>query len=149
MKVASVRQLRAIEAAVDRSVMSYERMMQNAGAAASALLQRRCAISNASKITILIGKGNNGGDGLVMARDLSRSTDADIRLYLLEARDLSDKNYQAALSDGLSLTVATDDVDGQRLTRLIMDADIIVDALLGIGGRPPLRGEAAQAAENG
>ena len=72
MKVASVRQLRAIEAAVDRSVMSYERMMQNAGAAASELLQRRCVISNASKITILIGKGNNGGDGLVMARDLSR-----------------------------------------------------------------------------
>ncbi|MCY3914844.1 MAG: NAD(P)H-hydrate dehydratase [Chloroflexi bacterium] len=144
MKVASVRQLRAIEAAADRSVMSYERMMQNAGAAASALLQRRRAITNASKITILIGRGNNGGDGLVMARDLARSTDADISLYLLETRDLSDKNYQAALSAGLSLTVATDDGDGQSLTRLIMDADIIVDAVLGIGGRPPLRGEAAK-----
>ncbi|MCY3866593.1 MAG: NAD(P)H-hydrate dehydratase [Chloroflexi bacterium] len=144
MKVASVRQLRAIEAAADRSVMSYERMMQNAGAAASQLLQRRRAITNASKITILIGRGNNGGDGLVMARDLARSTDADISLYLLEAREPNDKNYQAALSAGLTLTVATDDGDGQSLTRLIMDADIIVDAVLGIGGRPPLRGEAAK-----
>ncbi len=144
MKVASVRQLRAIEAAADRSVMSYERMMQNAGAAASACLQRHCAIDNATRIVILIGKGNNGGDGLVMARDLARTTDADIRLYLLEARDLSDKNYQAALSDGLPLTVATDDCGGQSLTRFIMNTDILVDAVLGIGGRPPLRGEASK-----
>lgn len=144
MKVASVRQVRAIEAAADRSVMSYERMMQIAGAEASALLQRRCAIDSATKIVILIGKGNNGGDGLVMARDLARSTDADIRLYLLEARDSNDKNYQAALSDGLSFTLATDDIDGEALTRFLLDADIIVDALLGIGGRPPLRSEAAK-----
>ncbi len=144
MKVASVGQLRAIEAAADRAVMSYERMMQNAGAAASAMLKRRCAIDNATKITILIGKGNNGGDGLVMARDLARSTDAAISLYLLELRDPSDKNYQAALSEGLSLTLAAEDRDGQRLARFIMDADIIVDAVLGIGGRPPLRGEAGK-----
>lgn len=144
MKVASVRQLRAIEAAADRSVMSYEQMMQNAGAEASELLQRRCAIYSATKIVMLIGKGNNGGDGLVMARDLAQSTDAAISLYLLEARDLSDKSYHAALSDGLSLTVAADDCDSQRLSRFIMDADIIVDAVLGIGGRPPLRGAAAK-----
>ena len=147
MKVATVRQLRAIEAAADRSVMSYERMMQNAGAAASALLQRHCAIDSATNITILIGKGNNGGDGLVMACDLARSTDAAIRLYLLEQRDLSDKNYQAALNEGLSLTLAAEDRDGETLARFIMDADIIVDAVLGIGGRPPLRGEAGKLLE--
>lgn len=147
MKVASVRQLRAIEASADRSVMSYQRMMQNAGAAASDLLQRRFAISNATKITILIGIGNNGGDGLVMARDLARSTGADIRLYLLEARESSDKNYLAALNAGLPLTVATEDGNSQRLTQLILTADIIVDAVLGIGGRPPMRGEAAKLLE--
>jgi len=144
MKVTSVRQLRAIEAAADRSVISYEQMMQNAGAAASALLQRRCAIDSAAKIVILIGKGNNGGDGLVMARDLAQSTDAAISLYLLESRDFSDKNYQAALSAGLKLTMANDEGDDQGLTRAIMDADIIVDAVLGIGGRPPLRGKASK-----
>lgn len=144
MKVTSVRELRAIEAAADRTVMSYDQMMQNAGAAASALLQRRFATDSATTITILIGKGNNGGDGLVMARDLARSTDAAINLYLLESRDLSDKHVQAALSDGFSLTMAAEDHDGQRLTRFVLDADIIVDAVLGIGGRPPLRGEAAK-----
>lgn len=144
MKVASVRQLRAIEAAADRAVMSYDQMMQNAGAAACALLQRRCAIDSATKITLLIGKGNNGGDGLVMARVLAHSTDAAVSLYLLESPDQSDKNYQAALNEGLSLTLAAEDRDGRMLTRLIMVADIIVDAVLGIGGRPPLRGEAAK-----
>jgi len=144
MKVASISQLREIEAAADRSLMSYEQMMLNAGAAASALLQRRCRISAATKITFLIGKGNNGGDGLVMAHNLALSTDADTRLYLLDPRDSADKNYQAVLSDGLSVTLATEDHDGQRLACLIASADIIVDAVLGIGARLPLRGSAAK-----
>ena len=144
MKVASISQLREIEAAADRSLMSYEQMMLNAGAAASALLQRHCTISSATKITFLIGKGNNGGDGLVMAHNLALTTDANIRLYLLDPRDSADKNYQAVLSDGLSVTLATEDHDGQRLAYLIASADIIVDAVLGIGARLPLRGEAAK-----
>ncbi len=145
MKVASISQVREIEAAADRSLMSYEQMMLNAGAAASALLQRRCRISSATKITFLIGKGNNGGDGLVMAHNLALSTAADIRLYLLAPRDSADKNYQAVLSDGLSVTLAAEDHDGRQLACLIASADIIVDAVLGIGARLPLRGKAAKA----
>ena len=73
VKVAGVRELRRIEATADQSVMSYAQMMREAGeAAASAFIaselfrQRRRAES-----LFLIGKGNNGGDGLVMARDLA------------------------------------------------------------------------------
>ena len=140
MKVASVRELREIEAAADRSIMSYERMMLNAGAAASRLLQQRRNIDAATRITCLIGKGNNGGDGLVMARDLALSTEAQVSLYLLQARDHADTYYRAALEARLPVTLATDDGDRRRLKHLVLEADIIVDALLGIGARPPLRG---------
>jgi NAD(P)H-hydrate epimerase len=144
MKVASVPEVREIEAAANRSVMSYEQMMRNAGLAASEHLQRRCTINAGTKITFLIGKGNNGGDGLVMAHDLANSTEADIRLYLLQPRDSADKNYQAILADRLPLTQATDDLDGPLLKDLILSADIIVDAVLGIGARLPLHGKVAK-----
>lgn len=147
MKVASISQIREIEAAADRSLLSYEAMMLRAGAAASASLQRRLTITATTQIAFLIGKGNNGGDGLVMAGELARSTGADITLYLVDPRDPSDKPYQAALRAGLSVALAGDDQDGQQLAGLIQSADIVIDAVLGIGARLPLRGEAALALE--
>lgn len=147
MKVASIGELREIEAAADRSVMSYQQMMLRAGAVASASLQRRCKISSATRITLLIGKGNNGGDGLVMARELAQSTQAQIGLYLLYPREPSDANFRALLDTQAVVTLAADDRDGAELRRLLMSADIMVDALLGIGARLPLRGEVARALE--
>ena len=143
MKVVSVRAMRNIEAAADKSVMSYEQMMRNAGAAASAYLQNRWSITAATQVVFLIGKGNNGGDGLVMALDLAQSTAADISLYLLEARGKADKHIQAARDQNLTITLASEDSDGQRLSELIFGADIIVDALFGIGLRLPIRKVAA------
>ncbi len=143
IKVAGVQQIRAIEAAADRSVMSYAEMMLRAGQAASAALQRLCPIRAASKIVFLIGKGNNGGDGLVMAYDLAQHTGAEIQLYLLEARSPADANFQAILDIGLPVTLAQQDPTGQTLSALLQNATIIVDALFGIGLRPPLRDPAA------
>ncbi|MDE2748712.1 MAG: NAD(P)H-hydrate dehydratase [Chloroflexota bacterium] len=143
MKVASLRIVREIEAAANRSGLSYQQMMRNAGRAASGYLRRRCALDSATRITFLIGKGNNGGDGLVMANDLATSTDAVIALYLLEPRAAADENFQAAASLGLSRTQAAADPDGRLLRELVIGADIIVDALLGIGLRLPLQGLAA------
>ena len=147
VKVASVREVRRIEAAADRSVMSYAQMMLKAGEAAGAFLQARFPIGAGDRIVFLIGKGNNGGDGLVMARDLAAATKAAIHLYLLEPRDAEDSNYQSALEAGLPVDLATDDYDGKRLNELIKSADVIVDALFGIGLRPPLRPATAKVLE--
>ena len=148
VKVASVREVRRIEAAADRSVMSYAQMMLKAGEAAGAYLQARCPIDAGDRIVFLIGKGNNGGDGLVMARDLAQTTQAAVHLYLLESRDAGDSNYQSALEAGQSVDLATDDADGGKLSELIESADVIVDALFGIGLRPPLRPAAARVQEH-
>ena len=143
IKVATVSELRKIEAAANRSIMSYAQMMVNAGQDASACLQRRCDITSETRILFLIGKGNNGGDGLVMAHDLARNTAADIRLYLLEARDLDELPLEDAALEGLAATALYDDRDKTQLTRWTREADIIVDAVFGIGARLPLGGEAA------
>lgn len=143
MKVATTREVREIEAAADRAGASYEQMMLNAGAAASRALQQRWTVDASTRITFLIGKGNNGGDGLVMAHCLANSTKADISLYLLEPRSPADENYRKALDAGPAVALATDDDDRQQLKDMLLAADIVVDAMLGIGARLPLRGIAA------
>ncbi len=141
IKVASVAEIRAIEAAADRAGHSYARMMLRAGRAASSCLQSRMAINDATAALVLVGKGNNGGDGLVMALDLARETVALVRLYLLEARD--DQHFRAARDAGLPITLAAEDSDGAILAKWLSEATVIVDALFGIGARLPLRGPAA------
>ena len=145
--VASVEEMRAIEAAADRSGISYAQMMLNAGQAASRYLQRRIALNKESVVIFLVGKGNNGGDGLVMARDLVQETSADIRLYMLEARGEDDTHFQAAVDAGVGVTLAADDSDGEILSDWIREATAIVDAIFGIGLRLPLRGGAATVLE--
>jgi len=143
IKVATVSELRQIEAEADRSIMSYAQLMANAGADASACLQRRFDIRPETRILFLIGKGNNGGDGLVMAHDLAQNTAADIRLYLLQARALDELPLEDAALEGLPATALYEDRDKTQLTKWAREADIIVDAIFGIGARLPLGGEAA------
>ena len=144
MKVAAIADVRRIEAAADASLMSYQQMMLQAGQAASDYLCQRLDITAQTRIAFLIGKGSNGGDGLVMAHHLSQHTPAQIRLYLLEARTPDDPNFAAVLEAGLFIGLAANDRDNRLLRNLINSADVIVDALFGIGLRLPLRGEAAK-----
>ncbi len=143
IKVASVEEIRAIETAADRSGISYEQMMLNAGQAASTYLQTRIAINESPVIMFLVGKGNNGGDGLVMALDLARRTTADIRLYLPETRGEDDKVFKAAQDAGIAIVFAADDKQGRILEKWIREAVVIVDSLFGIGLRLPLRDRAS------
>ncbi len=147
IKVASVAKMREIEAAADRSVMSYAQMMANAGEDASAFLQRQVTITAETAILFLIGPGNNGGDGLVMAYDLARHTAADIRLYLLQERDFSEVPFQDSSVKQLRAAALANDRDKIQLAEWVREADIIVDALFGIGARLPLGGGAAEILE--
>ncbi len=147
IKVASVAEMREIEAAADRSVMSYAQMMVNAGEDASAFLQRQVTITAETAILFLIGPGNNGGDGLVMAYDLARHTAADIRLYLLPERNFSEVPFQDSSVKQLRTEALANDRDKIQLAEWVSEADIIVDALFGIGARLPLGGGAAEILE--
>ena len=144
MKVVTVEQMRQLEAAIDESLFSYQQLMQAAGQSAADYLSRRLDVNAQTTITFLIGKGNNGGDGLVMAHELASRTAAQIRLYLLEARNDGNVNFAAVSDDGLFVANATDDHDMRLLKSMISSSDVVVDALFGIGLRLPLRGTAAK-----
>ena len=139
MKVVSVEAIRHIEANVDASIMPYKQMMLNAGHAAGKYLINYLNITSETRITLLIGKGNNGGDGLVIAHYLAQHSLANIQLYMLESRSQDDQNYKAIVEDNLRVAYANDDQDSDTLKNMIEDADVIIDALFGIGIRLPLR----------
>lgn len=135
--------MREIEAAADASGLSYARMMENAGHAlatrARALLARR----KPAQLLVLVGTGNNGGDGLVAARLLAQEAGFRVCCYLLRPR-ANDPLLERACAAGAEIVAADEDAQQARLDTLCAGADLIIDALLGIGLRLPLRTNAAR-----
>ncbi len=158
MRVLTVEEMRRVEAAADAGGHSYADMMERAGhAVAQALLARQDL--EKQPVLVLVGPGNNGGDGLVAARYLAEAG-AEVACYLLKPRDKDDPNLQAACACGLLVADATQDVDstgspyhpegveGQAdwhiLREWVAKAAVIIDALLGTGVHLPLRGTVAK-----
>lgn len=121
-------------------------LMENAGRNAATLLHERAP---AARIAIVCGKGNNAGDGFVIARHL-HTLGHEVRLVL--ACDPADYRGDAAINwhvvETMGLpaqTLATASRD--RWERALAGADWIVDALLGTGAIGPPRGPIATAIE--
>lgn len=143
-KVVSVEHMRRIEAAADASGVSYDQMMENAG---EAIADRALSILDGklnARVVILTGPGNNGGDGLVAGRLIAEAGHTQVQYYMLKHRDDTDANYATARSAGCHFSYAEDDVDFQILTEFIRNADLVLDALFGIGIRLPLHDAAAK-----
>ncbi|MCE2490877.1 MAG: NAD(P)H-hydrate dehydratase [Anaerolineae bacterium] len=146
MRIASVSQMRRIEAEADSSGLSYLQMMENAGQALADRIGAHLSQKHEAHVLLLIGAGNNGGDGLVAARTLAEGGRMRISCYLLRERS-GDPLLASARSAGASIRLATEDPQRNVLEALCADADLVVDALLGIGLRLPLRDDVAQLLE--
>jgi len=143
LKVMTTEQIRAVEQAADQAGYSYAELMGRAGRAAADRAKRMLRDLADPQITLLIGPGNNGGDGMVtglfLAQDLPS---ANVRFYQLSPRQ--DDFTEVARQAGLMIVNAKDDHDKRLLRNMVASADLVVDALFGIGVRLPLRDEAAR-----
>jgi NAD(P)H-hydrate epimerase len=79
---------------------------------------------------VLIGPGNNGGDGLVAARHL-HDAGAEINIYLLKPRD--DEHLAALQQRGVFIAALPDDQGLLTLREWSSSCAVVVDALLGTG----------------
>jgi NAD(P)H-hydrate epimerase len=144
-KILTVEQMHALEAAADKAGLTYADMMQTAGRAVADRVEELIAElpSPDARVAILVGKGNNGGDGLVVAKLLAAETSAIINLFLTEPRDESDPVFAAVREAGLfPIEGPTDAEQGFRVLKtMVSNADIIVDALLGTGATLPIKGD--------
>ncbi len=104
-------------------------------------LQRRGRRIYGSKVTVLAGKGNNGGDGLFAAARLAAR---GMRTTAVLTADSTHPEALAAFlaAGGRAHRLAADNVED--LAVLAAGDDAIIDAVLGTGARGGLRGAAAE-----
>jgi len=143
IKVFSVAEMVAAEKASDATGNSYDEMMEKAGMTIADAIIERFPVTG-RKVTILVGPGNNGGDGLVAGRYLAKSG-ADITFYMYRARDPeSDHNLVQVLDLNLPVTLNVEDEDHHVLRAYLAGADIVIDGLLGTGVTRPIEGNLAR-----
>jgi len=96
------------------------------------------------KILVLVGPGNNGGDGLVAGRYLAEAG-ADVAFYLFRQRDpAKDVNFAKIQTMGLFAVTADFDQRYRVLRTRLAITDLIIDGLLGTGVARPIGGDLAK-----
>ncbi|TEU21867.1 MAG: NAD(P)H-hydrate epimerase [Anaerolineales bacterium] len=140
MKVVTTEEMRRIEKAADAGGLSFATMMENAGRAVAEACQRGQRMGSGDRrILVLVGPGNNGGDGLVAARYL-HDAGTQVQLYIGKRRLEDDDNYALTQERGIVTIRAKDDPNLESLKELLHEADVIVDAFLGTGVSKPIEG---------
>ena len=143
MKLFTVSQMVAAEKTADSQGNAYAQMMETAGRSLAEAIIARWLVANAS-ILVLVGPGNNGGDGLVAGRYLAEAG-ADVAFYLFKPRDpATDENYAKIQQMGLFAVEAAFDQRFRVLRTRLNITDILIDALLGTGVTRPITGDLAK-----
>jgi len=145
MKIVSAAEMREIDRVTsERFEIPSITLMENAGSAVARFILSD--YPQAERVGILCGKGNNGGDGFVVARKLVEAGRA-VRVLLLsdpaELRGDAAAMFQDMLQRLQPLQIAplivreASGLDSSDAAE-IFAADVIVDAILGTGFRPPV-----------
>ncbi|MBI4497081.1 MAG: NAD(P)H-hydrate dehydratase [Chloroflexi bacterium] len=138
MKVVTVAQMRELEARAGASGISTDALMARAGLAVARSVRTLLGGAAGRRSLVLVGPGNNGGDGLVAARHL-RDWGAEVRLYLLAERR-ADANLERTRARSLPECRADQDSGGVALDAWLGWAECVLDAVLGTGRARPLEG---------
>ena len=145
MKIVTAAEMREIDRATSEKFgVPSLTLMENAGAAVADHVSA-FQLGN-ERIVVLCGKGNNGGDGFVAARLLHEKGRSVQVILLADPADL--KGDAAAmygkLPIGATIVRSSDELKSDRV-RELLSADVIVDAILGTGFKPPVGGLYADA----
>lgn len=144
MKVVTAQEMRQID---ERAIREYGIpgvvLMENAGLQVVRAMEKRYPDLRRRRVALLAGKGNNGGDGWVIARHL-HNAGVSVKTFLLAQRDQvggdARVNLEIALRIGLPMEEIATSEGLSRLREGLGDCQILVDALLGTGIASPLEG---------
>ncbi|MHC1721675.1 MAG: NAD(P)H-hydrate epimerase [Aminipila sp.] len=134
-------QMKEIEQKANESGLSYYKMMENAGNSAVKVIidklqvirNREDSIINKINVVIFCGKGNNGGDGYVVARELALKG-MDVTVVMADGNPKTEdaiKNTNIVLRRGIPVIDAKAYFD--VIPEILQAADIVVDAIYGTG----------------
>ncbi len=125
--------------------ISVASLMIRAGAGAADVARRLLRARGGRRVVVLAGKGNNGGDGLVAARDLDG--DAAVLVLLVVPAEALRGDPAAHLAALRGRRMRIEDSAGRRrpgLDALLRESDLLIDAIFGTGFRGPAAGEPAR-----
>jgi len=141
MKVLTAEQMREIDRRTIEAGIPGLILMENAGCRFVEFLERHYAPLASHRIVIVCGKGNNGGDGLVIARQLKmRHNPASLDVVLAEAPE----QFTGDALENWRMFQTTGVFVSREIAPRLRAATLIVDALLGTGLSGPVRGPAAE-----
>ncbi|MDQ4075578.1 MAG: NAD(P)H-hydrate dehydratase [Chloroflexota bacterium] len=143
MNIYTIEQMQALERAADEAGHSYDAMMEAAGRGVARAVDSWLGeeAGEGTHVLVLVGPGNNGGDGLVAAREWARRQ-YSVAAYVWK-REESDPLVRAARRNRVTILQAEHD-DGEKiLRRALARADVVIDALFGTGLSRPIEGKPA------
>ncbi|MBM3773825.1 MAG: NAD(P)H-hydrate dehydratase [Acidobacteria bacterium] len=146
MKVLTAAQMREVDRRTIEAGIPGLILMENAGLRVAEFLEEKFAPLSQQRITIMCGKGNNGGDGLVVARQLfTRFRPRALDVVLLPGPGGRPEELKGDAAQNLKMIEAA----GCRVERAISEraraATVVVDALLGTGASGPASGRILEA----
>ncbi len=150
MKVASFNQMKEIDSvAIKKYGINGLELMENAGRSVGKNAEEMLAEIEGKKRSVLIvcGKGNNGGDGFVVARHLLNSKcvkHIDIKVAVLgNIKDIkgdAKTNFDVLKKTGADIFEIFELKQLQKAKHIFSHADLVIDAIFGIGLRGTIRG---------
>jgi ADP-dependent NAD(P)H-hydrate dehydratase / NAD(P)H-hydrate epimerase len=140
----SSREMRALEVNAEYFGVSLLQLMENAGRSVAEEIASR--FQKNQRVAIFCGLGGNGGDGFVLARHLAALGFRGISVFLAgKGKDIS---HEAAQANWLALQQLVESISIQEVADssalLKVEADVIVDALLGTGTKGKLKTPVSQ-----
>jgi ADP-dependent NAD(P)H-hydrate dehydratase / NAD(P)H-hydrate epimerase len=145
MKVITAAEMREIDRlTAEKFGVPSLTLMENAGTAVADFAQKHFDFNS---VCVVCGKGNNGGDGFVAARKL-REAGKKVTVIILARSAQELRGDALKMFRKLSLTplwIADEKAFGKAKVRAAFQSELIVDAILGTGFKPPLKGIAARA----
>ena len=127
--IVTSKQMKQIEENANAMGTSYLTMMENAGSQAAEYIRRTLKQLEGLKVAVFCGKGNNGGDGLVVARRLFQMG-CDVSVVLCDGVP-STQDAQTMYNQAVELGVSMLHMDaGEEILALMQEVDVVVDAIL-------------------
>ena len=144
MYVLSVKDSRAVDSiAMNDYKFPSELLMENAGRSVVDAIESRFGSVEGKVITVVSGKGNNGGDGIVVARHLHNRGAIVFLILLTSPSKLKGDpkiNFKILKNYDIEIYTATTEKKWEKLSDLLDISEIAVDAIFGTGFKGKVEG---------
>ena len=133
LRIVTSKQMKQIEQNSTLYQMTYLRLMENAGCSAARFILNTLHDVTELKCVVFCGRGNNGGDGFVVARKLCEQGAAVIIVLTDGEPKTEDASHMLGLAKEMHIPVYSFEDDFEIISTAMANVDIVIDAIFGSG----------------